>query len=677
MCESTSYKREPANGFQTGRLIALIGVLGLMFVMALSPGISFTEDLGRHLLMGRIIVETGSVPDTNFLTYTAGDFPTVEHHWLSQVLIYAIHGAAGLNGLIVWKAGMLSAALGLAMFTVIPRRGFWLIYFTGILSAVILGYRSDIRPELFSYLFLALYLWLFEKTRQGHAQARWWIIPLAWIWVNAHILFIFGLGMAGAFALEQWWNERSGKTIRRELIWMLSVVAVSCINPNGFKGILVPFTIFSNFGIDVVEILPPAKLWNIAINPMLLALPVITLITAGAILGCLIRGFKTMGIKAVARENRNHCRLASCLIATAALGAAWSMSRSVPLLVLIAPAAIAAFLSRGPDAPEDPAGQSRRWLPVAVTALALVLNVGIFAAVLNGCYYRFFPAPNAPPPFGFDDESRYSELTRLARDYGLEGPVFTDFRIGSLVEYELYPEPGYADNRPEAFPEAFWKKEYKPALKLGPEFDTLMETRQINAIIVSIDIGQAFIYGILSRPEWVLVHLDEITAVFVRRCEQNRQIIEALTFDLARVEAFEQDISERISHLGDLPFWRRQIQTEIVILRLYALVCIGQPARAWPYIQQMHQMYPDYDAVYELIFAGVPRKQVKLVEPLFARRARWPLSAKHVLDWGTYLHRNGKREAAKSVFHRGRFFFPLDPDLKKAVGCSASTGIGS
>jgi hypothetical protein len=652
---------------QPGRTLLLCGVLGLMILLAITPGISFTEDLGRHLLMGRLILETGSVPDTNYLTYTVPDFPVINHHWLSQVFFYSWHRAAGFNGLIGLKMCIMVAALWLALTATFPRRGIRLYHLTGILCAVLLGYRSHIRPELFTYFFVALYLWIFSKARQGNTKIRWWIIPVACLWVNLHIYFIFGLGMVGAFALERWWGNRNRKSFFEEVTWLLSIVIVSCINPSGIRGVFYPFTILHNYGIGIVENQSPLELWNIAINPMLLALPLVSLAAIGAIITLMIRAWKATGKGTSPTVNQGNGQLSVILITSAALIAAWWMSRNVPLLALTVPPLLASALNGAISGNKPVTRGAFRSIRYVSVTLIVVLNGWLCYAVVEGSYFRIFPAPNGPAPFGFDDEARYSRLSHLARDHGLTGPVFTDFRIGSLVEYELYPEPGYVDNRPEAFPETFWSEEYTPVFSLGPEFESLMESRRINAVLISTAIGQGFIGELLYRPEWVLVHIDEIGVVFVRNCEKNRGIIEAKAVDSARLSTFERDISERLNRLPDLPLFRRQVETEILALRLYGLVCIGEQARAWPYLWQLYERYPDYDAVHEIIYVCVPREYVTQVEPIFARRARWPLSAKHVLDWGNYLLRQGKKEAAQSVFRRGRIFFPLDPALRKAV----------
>ena len=51
-----------------------------------------------------------------------------------------------------------------------------------------------------------------------------------------------------------------------------------------------------------------------------------------------------------------------------------------------------------------------------------------------------------------------------------------------------------------------------------------------------------------------------------------------------------------------------------------------------------------------------------------ARRARWPVAAKQVTDWGRLMEADGQLERAKAVYRRGRWFFPLSKPIAAAAG---------
>ena len=351
---------------------AIVGVLLLMALLACTPGISFTEDLGRHLLLGRIISEQHVVPKTNALTYTHPDFPFINHHWLSEVCLYQLHRLVGLNGLIVGKMILMTAALALAMLAIPPRRGTGVYWLAGLLAAVLMGYRAHIRPELFTYLGVGFYSWAFERIRRGASGWRWAILAYAWFWANAHIYFVFGLFMAAAFVLERWMNRR-GRPV--DLLWLAALVLISVANPNGAAGLLYPVQIFRNYGMEITENASPLTYWQTVVDPMLIALPFLSLLALMAIVGAL-------------RQKTE--RIAGVLIALAALAASWRMARSTPLLALTSLPLIADFLD-GRKHPEHATELlCHRAAGTVVLIIAVTLNLGLVQGVLNGWFVRIF-----------------------------------------------------------------------------------------------------------------------------------------------------------------------------------------------------------------------------------------------------------------------------------------------
>lgn len=625
-----------------------------MLLLACTPGISFTEDLGRHLLLGRLIIEKHAVPATNLLTYTFPDYPFVNHHWLSEVVFYLLHRSLGLNGLIVFKMLLMAATLAIALGTVrvrpqrtCPAGGAvaWhvelspALLWSGLLAAILLGFRAHIRPELFSFLFVALYGWLFERIREGVRWPRWVLPLLALLWANLHIYFIIGLLMALCFAFERWQQERRPSALLREGAWLAALLLASAVNPNGLRGLLYPLQIFSNYGMAITENASPLDHARSVLNPMLMALPPMLMLLAVSL-----------------ARPAGRARAGAALAALACAAGALAMARNVPLLALTAlPVVAAAFPAR----PGRASTLAFAGGLVALAALAL--------AVITGAYARPFPSPIAPTPFGFDDEARYTRMSELQRD-GLHGPVFSDYNIGSLVEYNLYPEPGYVDNRPEAFPAAFWRTEYHAALALGPEWIRLVEQRGINAIIVSWPgVKESYVQALMRLPGWALVHMDPLLGVWVRNAPTNARLLAKHAWNAARRQAYGQELVRRVEELPQTPSWRRAVRADELIYGAYSLVCIGEAARAWPLVERLHAQYPDGQIIHELMRVSAPPDALAGVRRVMAQHARWPVAAKQALDWGRALELDGRAREADKVYRRALIFFPLSRELRAAV----------
>ena len=84
-------------------------------------------------------------------------------------------------------------------------------------------------------------------------------------------------------------------------------------------------------------------------------------------------------------------------------------------------------------------------------------------------------------------------------------------------------------------------------------------------------------------------------------------------------------------------------------------------------LKKVHLMYPDWQIVHELMRVCVLPDDVPMVEKVMAARARRPLAAKQVLDWGHVLLAKNEIAKARKVFSRGRFFFPRSPALREAI----------
>jgi hypothetical protein len=123
---------------------------------------------------------------------------------------------------------------------------------------------------------------------------------------------------------------------------------------------------------------------------------------------------------------------------------------------------------------------------------------------------------------------------KFLRKHKVGGPIFNNYDIGSYLIWHLYPDYRvYVDNRPEAYPVAFFRDEYEVI-----QSDTTDQTWQrnlnkygFNAIVFyrhdMTTWGQPFLVRRVTDPEWAPVFIDEMTIVFVRRSPRNQALIDA------------------------------------------------------------------------------------------------------------------------------------------------------
>ncbi|KPA13528.1 conserved hypothetical protein, membrane [Candidatus Magnetomorum sp. HK-1] len=627
---------------------SIIGPVFIILLLSCSPGVSFEEDLGRHILLGKITVETLSVPDTNLLTHTHPDYPFVNHHWFSEVLLYLIHKMFGFNGLIIWKMIIMTLCFFIALRTITKGQNHLLIWFSGLLAAMILGARTHIRPELITFLCVALYSLFIEKLRNNETWPRWAVFPVALFWANCHIYFIFGVGMLGAFALEQMLISKDKRTVRYEMTWIAGIILISCINPSTYEGFLFPFKIFSNYAIDVIENKSTFYFLSGSYNPMLISIPIMALIVIIASIATVIKNIK----------DRTFIHTATIIIALTALLATQKMIRSAPLLsltgmIIIAQAPIPCIIN-----PK---------IKIMGAVIVLLLNVLICYSIIEGSYFRVFPNPMKPQPRGFADETRFNRLREIDKKYGIPENIFNDYN-GSLIEYELYPKKSYADNRPEAFPGEFWRAECSPAFMLGKEWDLVVEKRNIQTVIAAITaVSQVFIRELINSPKWVLIHLDDLHAVFVKNVPQNATIIKGLAFTQQRIEAHVKHISKLLMDLPQVPWYKRQVAVSDISFYMHGVNVIGKENLIWPYIYQFYKLYPDFESIHEMMVASAPPYAIPELETIISQKAKWPLGIHKVMRWGSHLIAKNRRDEALQVYKRARFFFPFSAEIRSAI----------
>ena len=241
--------------FETTVFVLLFSLLAVFLIHNFD---SIGQDIGRHLKIGEIIWQTKEVPKVNLFSFTEPDFPFLNHHWLSGVIFYFLFLLAGFSGMIIFKIIILLASFFLIFYISAKKGNFWLAAIFSIPAIFILSERTDVRPEIFSYFFTALFLYLlFSFADNPKSKKIFWLIPLQIIWVNLHIYFFIGPAMVLGFLAEK--IIRNRKNIKNNpLIKRLSSIifllfAACFLNPAGWKTVFYPLNIFKNYGYDVAE----------------------------------------------------------------------------------------------------------------------------------------------------------------------------------------------------------------------------------------------------------------------------------------------------------------------------------------------------------------------------------------------------------------------------------------
>ncbi|MHB2025157.1 MAG: hypothetical protein ACYCPQ_00760 [Elusimicrobiota bacterium] len=500
-----------SSGFSASRAAALaakslaIAALLGFYALFLAQKINFvTADLGRHLKNGEIILKNAAVPQTNLYSYSDPNFRIINHHWGTGVVFYLVWKLGGFKALSVFSIGLGLAAFLVFFLTAWQASSFEIAAFCAAIAIPCLGDRAEIRPELFSYLFCGIFLWILWRYRDDKAPERsLYVLPLLeLLWVNLHIYFFLGFWLCGVFLLEAGWdyfrNRRSARRVK-VLAWLLaSLVLASLLNPRGIYGTAYPAFIFNNFGYRLFENQP---VWFIE---KLFRYPPAFYFKAAFALLC------ASWAASLLADHRGPA-LSEFLLGAFFSALAWLAVRNFSLFAYFAIPLAAANIGAAFKAWKAPKWMRAWFMPLGALAVVAMMRAdpGYFALR----WRRDLGLGLAPGVSGAAD---------FFVKNGLRGPIMNNYDNGSYLIYYLYPaERVFVDNRPEAYPASFFNDVYVPMQRNEKKWKQAEARYGFNSIIFYwhdlTPWGQAFIINRVKDPAWAPVYADAYNVILLRR----------------------------------------------------------------------------------------------------------------------------------------------------------------
>ncbi len=229
-------------------LFAAVVTIGV-FVMAARPVTD--PDFWWHLRTGQMIVQQQAIFHADPYSFTRFGQPWINHEWLSDVLIFGLYRIGGFAALALGFA-LTMAAIFLTAFLSCGGSGSVCASLT-IWAALASMPLWGARPQMFSLLFISLFLLILERS-EVRPKLLWWMPPLMLLWVNLHAGYIAGIGLLLIFAVGETFDSAFGDSlwtqsklrVRGLLLTLLACLVVVPFNPYGFKMYSYPFaTLFS------------------------------------------------------------------------------------------------------------------------------------------------------------------------------------------------------------------------------------------------------------------------------------------------------------------------------------------------------------------------------------------------------------------------------------------------
>lgn len=489
---------------------ALIPLAYLTFLL-FQQDLSMMSDLGRHLKMGEIVLDCMCVPQTNLFSYTDPNFPIVNHEWLVQVIFYLTSVWFGLHGLLILKMIIIIISFSL-MYLVAMRYGstFWTVIFS-LLGITIFSTRFFVLPELFSYLFIALFIFIIEKYKESKKYYLLWILPLIELfWINTHIYFILGLGIYFFFIGSELIKT---KAVNKRLIIIGIVLILSTfINPSFIKGAILPFTFHSNYNFSVEENKSPFKILESSSTNTNLAS---TLLLQIAVFDVLFILFLVCFFL-----KKNWKDLYFLGIGSMGFFLGTLFFRCISLFGILGYfVLIKTFTEIEEKLRKGMSTYSINAIKGGITLIVLLIVVFHIKGLFDHRILGFYFVPSA------------ENAVTFIKKANIQGRIFNNYIIGNYLIYGLYPnEKVYIDARPEAYSGSIFDDYYR-MMSDEKFFNKQVKKYNINAVIFNVAMDdpaiiRPFLIRLLATDNWVPIYVDGTVTILVRNNHINKHVID-------------------------------------------------------------------------------------------------------------------------------------------------------
>lgn len=443
-----------------------VGLLALLPLLAVRQLVRPVDDpdIFWHLRMGAYVLAEHTVRGPDPFSSFA-DQPLVLHEWPLEVVFTGVERVAGFAGLVVLQA-LLPVLLLLALHGLARRVAPPLVAApVAVLAWIGTSGTFALRPQLVSFALLALALGAWLATARDD-RARWWLVPLTWVWAALHGLWVTGPAVGGLVLLGMLLDDPARwRRLLRPALVLLASVAVAGLTPLGPSLILKPFTQASAYAGFVTEWTTPTLT-----DPFSLA-------TVGLLVVAVV-GWARHWVRPTWPE---------LLLWLAALGAALLYARTVAVgAVIVVPLAARALASRLPE--REPLLRRREVGVLAAGAVALLVVASLLAPRVTG--------HEAPYPTRLD--AALDALPAGTR-------VLNTYEVGGWLLWRHVGLSPYADGRTDPYSPAHLRR-YADLVAARPGWAEHLREDRVQAVLVGS--GTPLVRALSTDPGWRTVGSD-------------------------------------------------------------------------------------------------------------------------------------------------------------------------
>ena len=537
-------------------------VLVFIFIFGLFSGKIWDPDFWWHLKTGEYIYQTHSIPTTDPFAYTSLTKDPINpeskripfilgQYWIAQVVFYLIYKYFSFQGIIYMRAVVLTA-LTLLLYLHMRREGtrLYASLFLLMPAVIVLSSFTGERPQLFSFLFVFLLIYLMEgyrlsiqstasavseaglNTRRLRHAAALYLIPIPFViilWANMHGGFILGIIIMLIYMFSETVKYKTKKfgqplpsgALKAILITGAISIFSSLLNPNTYN--VIPILIeleHGRYSTMVLENSSPLKLLasgfynrELIIYSILLSVCIIMLLIK-------IRKFDLTDFTIFA---------AFALLSSSAI-------RTIPFFAPIAAAVLARYgkatILKIPI--RESSALFRRFYDKLRSSFQSPLYHIIVPFILSIIIIYLLSAGNLFQR-GFKEERYPVGAVNFLKTNKIYGNMFNPYVWGGYILWALYPEyKVFIDGRgliEEVFLQAGMIMGASSLTFNGiPQWEAILQAYNVQYIItysLSETSGrlESFIPALINAPEWHLIYMDNNSLIFLKDSPENSAVM--------------------------------------------------------------------------------------------------------------------------------------------------------
>jgi len=612
-----SWKQIVADVF-AGKHSGFTLLIGIYFCILLYyfirwPIVAYDTDLWYHLNGGRYFWENAQIARDAFFSYIDSSQDWYNYYWLFQALIYPVYLLTGYPGLIIFRA-ILFVSTTLFIYLFFRRKDNanpTLILGLGIFAAYPLALTVRellIRPHLFSYLFIVVFLYILEVKRN-----RIWLLPLlAVLWANIHgIEYPVMMLILLAYLIEMYYSDfRKNKdysgTKTQKWFIIISLYTIF-LTPKFIELVSVPFSVtygnalYQHMYISELIPLSIPQIFRFSVLP-----PSDFLVTLRNLL--IISGFACF----IYCLGKRKLRLSHAVLFIASIPLLLKHGRFSYEFILLCMPMVRQTVELATQKAKMHPIDKYRWPYLVLFVLLCALP---FAVYQNYFKYRpEYPVSQLKLPVG---------VAKFIQTHDLPGNVLNEPNTGGYLQWMLNGRNKiYMDMQLSLFSDRDFAFA-TGALDDKHAFNNFL--KQYDPAFVSVSLSRAdFPKMISSNPSFQLIFFDDVEALYINA---KRYPELALTYNLTAIDPFQYQTIQ----YGKMDEKRRQaiLGEAQKILEIHpgcgiantivanVLIAQAQYEKVVPYAEAVTRHYPNSSKGYILkgdAFRGLERAQDAIVQ---------------------------------------------------------------